>query len=65
MEQKNTDCLCVRDLSVDFKTSHGIVHAVRKMNLQVERVQIASLNGHLCHIRRTARDIISGQERTH
>ena len=28
-------------------------------------VQIASLNGHLCHIRRTARDIISGQERTH
>lgn len=28
-------------------------------------MQIASLNGHLCHIRRTARDIISGQERTH
>ena len=28
-------------------------------------LQIASLNGHLCHIRRTARDIISGQERTH
>ena len=31
----------------------------------IVRLQIASLNGHLCHIRRTARDIISGQERTH
>ena len=30
-----------------------------------DALQIASLNGHLCHIRRTARDIISGQERTH
>ena len=30
-----------------------------------KKLQIASLNGHLCHIRRTARDIISGQERTH
>ena len=29
------------------------------------KLQIASLNVHLCHIRRTARDIISGQERTH
>ena len=28
-------------------------------------VQIASPNGHLCHIRRTARDIISGQTGTH
>lgn len=45
MEQKNTDCLCVRDLSVDFKTSHGIVHAVRKMNLQVERGRIHALVG--------------------
>ena len=28
-------------------------------------LQIASSNGHLCHIWRTARDIISGQARTH
>ena len=28
-------------------------------------LQIASPNGHLCHIRRTARDIISGQTGTH
>ena len=28
-------------------------------------VQIASPNGHLCHIRRTAQDIISGQVGTH
>ena len=28
-------------------------------------LQIASPNGHLCHIRRTARDIISGQAETH
>ena len=29
------------------------------------QMQIASPNGHLCHIRRTARDIISGQTGTH
>ena len=41
----------------------------RHKGLYIEQIkawlQIASLNGHLCHIRRTARDIISGQERTH
>ena len=31
----------------------------------IDRLQIASPNGHLCHIRRTARDIISGQTGTH
>ena len=29
------------------------------------KLQIANSNGHLCHIRRTARDIISGQTGTH
>ena len=28
-------------------------------------VQIAGRNGHLCHIRRTPKDIISGQPRTY
>ena len=37
----------------------------QKSEASKEKLQIASLNGHLCHIRRTARDIISGQERTH
>ena len=32
---------------------------------RLEKLQIASPNGHLCHIRRTARDIISGQTGTH
>lgn len=31
----------------------------------ISYMQIASPNGHLCHIRRTAQDIISGQVGTH
>ena len=36
-----------------------------KIKANRRKLQIASPNGHLCHIRRTARDIISGQAETH
>ena len=44
-----------------------VIRAQLEEYLEQEKaaVQIASPNGHLCHIRRTARDIISGQTGTH
>ena len=47
------------------RTSKGIHPTYSGACFIEQTMQIASLNGHLCHIRRTARDIISGQERTH
>ena len=41
------------------------VKELRALRLPGMALQIASPNGHLCHIRRTARDIISGQTGTH
>ena len=46
------DFLDDNKISIDFLTADS-------------GMQIVSPNGHLCHIRRTARDIISGQTGTH
>ena len=45
MEQLKNDTLTVRDLSVDFQTSHGIVHAVKDMSLEIKRGRIHALVG--------------------
>ena len=39
---------------------------IEKEDVEIgQMVQIAGRNGHLCHIRRTPKDIISGQPRTY
>lgn len=55
------------EVSMDEFIAEAMRTDIRIENNQrtIDYLQIASLNGHLCHIRRTARDIISGQERTH
>ena len=45
-------------LEWDYHTNGGFTEDYVK-------VQIAGRNGHLCHIRRTPKDIISGQPRTY
>ena len=45
MGQRNDDALIVRDLSVDFQTSRGMVHAVKGMNLEIHRGRIHALVG--------------------
>ena len=46
-------------------SQRNIVQSIGVSQKTVVKVQIASPNGHLCHIRRTAQDIISGQVGTH
>ena len=59
---------CFGDLREELEKWKGRKFPYRDKvkNLQNHVVlQVASPNGHLCHIRRTARDIISGQTGTH
>lgn len=45
MEQQKNDALTVKNLSVDFRTYRGMVHAVKNMNLEVQRGRIHALVG--------------------
>ena len=54
---------------VPFEDRFGMLvdvgYSNRKNNRLKRLMQIAGRNGHLCHIRRTPKDIISGQPRTY
>ena len=45
MEQPKNDVLKVKRLHVEFQTSHGMVHAVRDVSLEVKRGRIHALVG--------------------
>ena len=45
MDCPQTERLTIRDLSVDFRTSHGMVHAVRNVSLEVKKGRITALVG--------------------
>lgn len=45
MEQQKNDALIVKELYVDFQTSHGMVHAVKGVNLEIGRGRIHALVG--------------------
>lgn len=45
MEQPKNDVLRVKRLHVEFQTSHGMVHAVKDVSLEVKRGRIHALVG--------------------
>ena len=45
MEQPKNDVLKVKRLHVEFQTSHGMVHAVKDVSLEVKRGRIHALVG--------------------
>lgn len=45
MEQTKNDVLKVKRLHVEFQTSHGMVHAVKDVSLEVKRGRIHALVG--------------------
>ena len=45
MEQPKNDVLKVKRLHVGFQTSHGMVHAVKDVSLEVKRGRIHALVG--------------------
>ena len=45
MEQPKNDVLKVKGLHVEFQTSHGMVHAVKDVSLEVKRGRIHALVG--------------------
>ena len=45
MEQPKNDVLKVKRLHVEFQTSHGMVHAVKDVSLEVKRGRMHALVG--------------------
>ena len=45
MEQPKNDVLKVKRLHVEFQTSHGMVHAVKDVSLEVKRGRMRALVG--------------------
>ena len=52
MEQPKNDVLRVKRLHVEFQTSHGMVHAVKDVSLEVKRGRIHALDIRRCDTER-------------
>ena len=60
MEQPKNDVLKVKRLHVEFQTSHGMVHAVKDVSLEVKRGRIHALVGESGSGKTTLARILSG-----